>query len=351
MQRLTEKERRDIVVQYKCNHPSLSNYAIYKFFLELGISKSTTFSILASYAVHGTTERQIGSGRPAVKIPPNKVHAIVSAVKCSTPLSQNVLARKHGVSQPYVCQILRSQGLKSYKKKKAPSVTDKQRQVQKIRLDRLYRQILSKNCDPMFIMDDEAYFTFSGSNMPQNDHYYSTACGLAENAVKFRQQAKFEDKLMCWIAVSPRGIAKPYFCPSREAVNAQIYQTKCIQQRLIPFINLNHQDGNYIFWPDLASCHYARSTLNLLQHHNICVVPKEMNPPNCPQLRPIEDFWGMLKQVVYAKGWRAENHEQLKRRIKYSLGKIDVHIVQNMMSALKSKIRKARASGVEDLVH
>ena len=187
MQRLTEKERRDIIVQYKSNHPSLSNYAISKFFLELGISKSTTFSILASYAVHGTTERQIGSGRPAVKIPPNKVRAIVSAVKCSTPPSQNVLARKHGVSQAYVCQILRSQGLKSFKKKKAPSVTDKQRQVQKIRLDRLYRHILSKNCDPLFIMDDEAYFTFSGSNMPQNDHYYSTACGLAGNDVKFRQ--------------------------------------------------------------------------------------------------------------------------------------------------------------------
>jgi hypothetical protein len=114
-----------------------------------------------------------------------------------------VLARKHGVSQPYVCQILHLQGLKSYKKKKATIVTDKQCQILKHCLDLLYRQILSKNCDPLFIMDDEAYFTFSGSNMPQNDHYYSTGCGLEANAVKFRHQAKFKNKLMCWIAIMP----------------------------------------------------------------------------------------------------------------------------------------------------
>ena len=179
------------------------------------------------------------------------------------------------------------------------------KEEQKIRLDRLYRHILSSNCEPMFILDDESYFTFSGTNMPQNDHYYAAAPGSTDISTRFRRQAKFESKLMCWIAVSPRGISKPYFCPSREAVNAEIYQKKCIRQRLLPFIAAHHHDGNYLFWPDLASCHYARTTICLFQELNIKFVPKEKNPPNCPQLHPIEDFWGLLKQLVYAKGWEA----------------------------------------------
>ena len=351
MNQFSEKTRRDLIVHYKETHPVVNNYAVYLYFKELGFAKSTVYSICSSYSLNKTTERKKGSGRPSVKITPNKVRAIVNAVTCSKPLSQTVLARKHGVSQPYICQILTSHGLKSYKKQKAPSVSDKQCAVQKLRLDRLYRHVLSKNRDFYFIMDDEAYFTFSGSNMPQNDHYYASASGLTDNCNKFRRQAKFEKKLLCWISISPCGISKPYFCPSSEAVNGKIYINKCIKQRLVPFINQNHQDGKYIFWPDLASCHYASSTQDVFRNLNINFLSKEMNPPNCPQIRPIEDFWGMLKQKVYSKGWKAENHDQLKRRIKYSLTKIDVHVVQSMMLKVKSKIRKARAEGMENLIH
>ena len=38
-----------------------------------------------------------------------------------------------------------------------------------------------------------------------------------------------------------------------------------------------------------------------------------MNPANAPKLRPIEDFWGILKQKVYEKGWRAKSIDQLKK--------------------------------------
>ena len=36
--------------------------------------------------------------------------------------------------------------------------------------------------EPPFILKDESDFTFTGSNMPQNDHYYSTGCRFTENA-------------------------------------------------------------------------------------------------------------------------------------------------------------------------
>ena len=46
----------------------------------------------------------------------------------------------------------------------------------------------------------------------------------------------------------------------------------------------------YIFWPDLARCHYFRQTVAWMDE-NVNFVPKEINPPNVPQARPIENFW------------------------------------------------------------
>jgi len=351
MERLTQKQRRDLIVQYKLNDPSVTNYSIAKYLKPLGISKSTIYSVLQTYAERGTTKRSSGSGRIPIKMPYTRVRTLVNSATTSQSFTQRVVARKYGISQQFVCKILHSKGIRSYKKEKMSKVSEKQVTIQKLRIDRLYRLILSKKPEPLFILDDESYFTFSGSNMPQNDHYYSTKRRFTENCMKYRYQAKFERKVMCWIAISARGISKPYFCLSHEAVNAEIYQRKCIRQRLIPFLNSHHQDNNYLFWPDLASCHYARSTMAVFKDMNIQVVPKDMNPPNCPQLRPIEDFWGILKQLVYAKGWEATTHIQLQRRIRYCLRKVDVQTVQKMMSSVKSKIRRARASGVETMVH
>ena len=34
-------------------------------------------------------------------------------------------------------------------------------------------------------------------------------------------------------------------------------------------------------------------------------VNKESNPPNMPQARPIENFWGYFSLKVYEGGWQA----------------------------------------------
>ena len=49
---------------------------------------------------------------------------------------------------------------------------------------------------------------------------------------------------------------------------------------------------------------------------NVNFVPKEINPPNVSQARPIENFWGCLAQKVYEEGWEAKREQQLIRSIK-----------------------------------
>ena len=56
-------------------------------------------------------------------------------------------------------------------------------------------------------------------------------------------------------------------------------------------------------------------------------IPKHLNPTNVPQCRPIEDFFGYLKDIVYKDGWQAQDTRQLKRKIISSLKKVDPKII------------------------
>ena len=59
-------------------------------------------------------------------------------------------------------------------------------------------------------------------------------------------------------------------------------------------------------------------------------VAKDQNPPNAPQIRPIEAFWAILKMKVYEGNWSAKNRDQLIRRIKKSIQEIDMEIIVKM---------------------
>ena len=155
---------------------------------------------------------------------------------------------------------------------------------------------------------------------------------------------------MVWLAVSPRGISNPYFLPvSHGSVDGNTYLT-ILKKALLPFITTAYPDGDFVFWRDLASCHYAKSVREFLVERGIRSVEKEDNPPNCPQLRPIENFWAIWKSRVYADGWEAKNVKQLKMRMKRKLKEIDVETVQRMMEGVQRKLRKAKDTGVRSVL-
>ena len=57
-----------------------------------------------------------------------------------------------------------------------------------------------------------------------------------------------------------------------------------------------------IFWPYLASCNYSRATINWYETNGVSVAPKDVNPPNYPNFRPIENFWSIVKGELKKKG-------------------------------------------------
>ncbi len=119
----------------------------------------------------------------------------------------------------------------------------------------------------------------------------------------------------------------------------------------MPFLRKHHADNNYVFWPDKASSHYSRMSVDFMGARGINFVPKEHNPTNLPMCRPIEDLWGYLVDLVYEGGWRAETLDQLRRRVKSCIKKLDGEAVRASFSSIRQKLRKVYEDGPYAVVH
>lgn len=150
-----------------------------------------------------------------------------------------------------------------------------------------------------------------------------------------------------WCAISSKGVSTPLIRPNKakaKAINSDIYIGECLS-KLNKFIANNHARDEIMFWPDLASSHYASKTLDWLKEQNIPFVPKDDNAQNVPQARPIEDFWSVLKRMVYDKGWEAKTEQQLIGRIKRKLKEVDQSVCQSLIRNIRYKLRKIEDNG------
>ena len=119
-----------------------------------------------------------------------------------------------------------------------------------------------------------------------------------------------------------------------------MHQEECLEKILLPFLKEHHTDGKYGFWPDKASSHYVKKTLQYLEQKKIPYVSKERNSTNLPQCRPIGDFFESLSALVYQNSWRAKDTKQLTTRIRNYIRKMDVSAVHYSYESIPTKLRR-----------
>ena len=99
----------------------------------------------------------------------------------------------------------------------------------------------------------------------------------ADDSVRYYDQAKYEDKILVWVAILPSGFSNCYVVPSKMAVNQKVYLEDCLIKQLLPFIKKHHSDDWYVFWPDMVSSHYANSVQTWLLNKKIMYIPKTIS--------------------------------------------------------------------------
>lgn len=323
---LGQKPKNEVINHFKCEN----------------IPISTIYRVVKRWETGNSAKSLQKVGRPPI-LNEKQQRKVIRSAGNKVGVSQRKLAAKFEVSRGCIRNILRKNKLTYYKRQQAPKYTEKQLNEIPGKCRKLRRKFLDKKT--AILMDDEKYFTFTNDNMPGNDGFYTNDKNDVPESVKFKCKLKFEKKVLVWATISEKGISELVIRDSSgPAVSAAVYQQECLPI-VKKFIQKYHSDGNYIFWPDLASSHYARSTQNWMKENHIKFVPKEVNPPNVPKARPIEDFWSILSRLVYSDGWEATSCKQLKTRIRKRVKDVDLEVVQNMLKKVPTKLRKIEEEG------
>lgn len=278
-------------------------------------------------------------------MPKKQVKRLAKQINNKDGISQRHLAKQYHISQPYISKIINTKtSIRYYKKKRSPQRT----LVQKAAVRTKCRKLVSIFRKKIIIIDDESYFGLSNTELSSNAGFYSSNTSETKNDVRLKRKGKFEPKLLVWIALSEKGISNHFIVPSGQAITADVYISKCLT-RLEKFIEVVHKNDNIVFWPDLASSHYSKKVQDYLRSKNIEFVPKEYNPSNAPELRPIEDFWNELKRLVYSNNWEGKSLDQLKNRIEYSIKKIDANRVHALGTRTFTRVDRVRRHGIKNL--
>lgn len=299
---LTQRDVRELIVRKYQENPSFSHNDIAK---SLKIAKSTVTSALKKYNETLSIDKKKGSGRKKGFVSQKKSKSVIAALNRNPGLSVRDVAKKVNMSSSYVQKVRRQAGLHSFKVNAAPNRNDKQNKTAKTRARKLYDKVIRNfNC---IVMDDETYVKADFKQIPGQQFYTAKKRGLVPEKFKEKKLDKFPKKYLIWQAICTCGLKSGIFV-STGTVNQKIYVEKCLKKFLLPFIK-SHK-GSVLFWPDLASCHYGRLAMDWYDQNGVTVVTREVNPPNCPQLRPIETYWAIVKRKLLKTKGSVQNEEE-----------------------------------------
>ena len=342
-----KKLRESIAIFYDLNRKHGKKYT-YHHFEKCGLAKSSIYDIMARFDKRGTVDHKSGAPKPK-KLTKQNQAKLFKEVNHKSGQSQRKLASKYGVSKTTIFNTLKSGGIKYRKKIRVPKATPAQKEKQRDRIHRLAQGDFAETDPRDILIDDESYFTLTGASLPGNVGFYTSNFEETPENVKFREDVKFEEKVMVWMMIARTGISKIFISPKHQSMNAELYRKKCLS-KVLEFVDTHYESRNQvIFWPDLATCHYAKVNQAWMKEQDLYFIPKEDNPPACPQIRPIEQFWSMLKNKVYENNWSAKNREQLIRKIQKCAKEFDMDPIIKMFDTLKAKIKKADQHGLRSL--
>lgn len=302
---------------------------------DVGVSRDQARKVILRFKEHKTTDHQKGAGRPVGFKDPDLVKKVRRSFQRSPNVSIGDLAKKYNVSRFLIHKIKRKSGLKTYKAQKTSNRNDEVNKRAKGRARKLYDQVLTKS-DACILMDDETLVKADFHQIPGQKYYTATSRTGVKKIYRYTYMSKFAKKYCIWQALCSCGkMSRPVIFTG--TINKDIYIKSCLQKVLLPLYR-SHAISP-IFWPDLATCHYARATLDWYGAQNITFVSKDQNPPNCPELRPIEKFWAIIKGKLRKEFKPAKNTSDFIRKWKKACDSVGPTGVRRLMRGIQSKVR------------
>ncbi len=169
--------------------------------------------------------------------------------------------------------------------------------------------------------------------------------GEAHSPSLLKSSVKFPQSVMIWGAMSSVGVGP--LCFFKTNVPAPVWKfwsTSC-------FLSADQlfKDADLIFQQDLAPAHTAKSTKSRLNVHGVGVLDW---PSNSPDLKPIENLWGIVKRKMRNK--RPKNADELKATVKETWASIPPQQCHKLITSMPCHIEaviKAKWAPTKYWVH
>lgn len=176
---------------------------------------------------------------------------------------------------------------------------------------------------------DESIFECKGAQKRRVWHVKGTPLPI-------RQTVKHPTKIMIWGMISAKGPGRLHIVEGM--MNSTEYK-KVLESKAIPQLQEWFPDGECIFMHDGAPCHRSKVVNQYLTEKNVTVLDW---PGNSPDMNPIENIWGVLKQRLACE--RITSKQELFSRILHfwfcdpTIPEIIVKVMESMPRRMKAVI-------------
>jgi len=326
----SEVKARESIIKISQEHPQWSFKKIAK---EAGVHRKTVSKVIRRFKEDLNVNRREGSGRKKGFHSPKTAKKVITIFQRNPNISVRKMAQKVGCSKSTVQNIKTRSGLRTYKVQKVPDRNAVKNEEAKKRANKLKKNFFQKfDC---CIMDDETYVYYDFKQLPGQEYYVADSRGNVDEKFRTQKATKFPKKFLVWQAICTCGQKSDFFVFSG-TINSQIYIEECLKNKLLPL--LRRHNVSTFFWPDLASCHYSKATMEWYEANKVVFVPKEANPPNCPELRPIEKYWALVKRKLKETKEVTKNEKDFRGKWKGASGKVSETTIKSMMEGVPEKI-------------
>lgn len=232
------------------------------------------------------------------------------------------------VSRNTRCRVLNKIG--NVKKAKSQPLLSKQHKQRRVEWAKKYMKVDFSQV----VFSDECRATLDG---PDGFARGWIRHGTLPPVRAFRQQKG--GGIMFWAAIHGENLVGPFRIDNGIKINSETY-TNLLKTKFIPYINSmkGRDKKKVIFMQDNAPSHASTYTKEFLRENGLSGTRLMDWPSASPDLNPIENYWAIFKNRLYAQGKQFKNKDDLWTAITATFASMPRTLIKTLTSSMDNRI-------------
>ena len=263
----------------------------------VGLNRTTVWRLKKQMDAGKEVKRMPGSAGVTKVLTPDFLASLKAEVEDNPHKSIRKIARERGVADWTIRSGLKKLGFESRVRPSQQFLSEKTKATRLTKAKKLYQRFKNKMRDTVIIYSDKKMFTVDPAHNRRNDRHIVPAGTPPKPITKTKHPAGV---MVLGIVASDGKKCPPYYFPQGLRITSKVY-IRVLRTHVLPWLEANYPDGNYIFQQDSAPAHRAKKTQEWMEKNLANFWPWSLWPPAAPDNNPLDyAVWGLLDGKVRA---------------------------------------------------